>query len=316
MSFRLVVVRHYTALTTAARWVDADLILVNPGIPLEIFLPPADLEDIHFIGGRDHNGLNTGTFFLRVSQWSVHMLTKTLALPLNHPEIDLGNSMDQVAMSRIMGEDDGREEAAAKHPKNSKGEPESEEERSDRLARASAPYVFQPREWHNAYEFDHGFEGGAASNGYLLVHFPGMEERRWKHMDQWLDDLDRNQAAFDVPANESVYAMKIPEYWRLTRESRALVRRANATINALEDRNGEEGRRLRSVADALEAPLTNTTLEMPPGTDMLVMMTEAITPMRAALPPPTPAEREEEDAIRRKADPELMRQRQLNGHYV
>ena len=97
------------------RWVDADLILVNPSIPLEIFLPPSDMDDVHFLGGRDQNCLNTGTFFLRVSAWSVHMLTKALALPLTHPEIDLGNSMDQVAMAKIMGADYGTEEAAKQH---------------------------------------------------------------------------------------------------------------------------------------------------------------------------------------------------------
>lgn len=78
-----------------SRWFDADTVLLNSLIPLGTFLPPEDpYEDIHFIGGRDHYGLNTGTFFIRVSAWSIHMLTKALALPLLQPDVDLGDNMD------------------------------------------------------------------------------------------------------------------------------------------------------------------------------------------------------------------------------
>ena len=79
--------------------------LINPALPLSIFLPPVDLPyEVHYLGNKDHNGLNTGTFFLRISPWSVKMLTKAMSYPMWRPDVDLGVSMDQQAMTLIFNE--------------------------------------------------------------------------------------------------------------------------------------------------------------------------------------------------------------------
>lgn len=45
----------------------------------------------------DHNGLNTGAFYLRVSEWAVHYLIDIIALRTFKPEVKLKYS-DQSAM--------------------------------------------------------------------------------------------------------------------------------------------------------------------------------------------------------------------------
>lgn len=244
------------------------MILLNPSIPLESFLPPIDLaESIHFLRGRDHNGLNTGTFFLKVSAWSVHTLNKALGMPIYHPEIDLGNSFDQVAMSRVLSEDYGFEELTH-GGEHAEGTPA---DRTKRLVNLTRPFLMQPREWYNTYEFSHGYEGGDAQKGHLLVHFPGLEEQRGDHMDKWLDELARNQPAWDVPFDKSVYVELIPKYWGLVRESRKLVQTANETLAEL-DPHSEQYVRLREAADLCESPLTNTSYAIGPGEDLLARM--------------------------------------------
>jgi len=47
-------------------WVDSDVILANPNIKLEAFLPNENMNNIHFIISDDVNELNNGVFFLRV----------------------------------------------------------------------------------------------------------------------------------------------------------------------------------------------------------------------------------------------------------
>lgn len=104
------------------------------------------MEYIRFLSGRGHNSLITGAFFLRVSAWWVHILTKALALHLTNPEIDLGNRMDQVAMSLVMPEDYGLNEADAAVMRNTpQNEIRTETPREDNPAVSiSAAGMVQP----------------------------------------------------------------------------------------------------------------------------------------------------------------------------
>ncbi|KAI9882418.1 MAG: stress-responsive transcription factor hsf1 [Watsoniomyces obsoletus] len=166
-------------------WFDADSIIINPQIPLEAFLPPSDQEEgysnIHFIGNKDQSGLNTGTFFLRVHQWSVKLLAKTIMMPVFRPEVDLGFSVDQNAMAMLFNETEFREHV-----------------------------LWQPRIWCNTYEFSHGYEG---KKGRLLVHFPGMNDERWKLMGEWLEVIEKHAEDWKVDLKESMYPEEIKPYW-------------------------------------------------------------------------------------------------------
>lgn len=264
------------SMLTRDRWIDADLILVNPSVPLESFLPPTDLvESIHFLGGRDHNGLNTGTFFLRVSAWSVHMLNKAIGLAFYHPEIELGNSFDQVAMSHVLTNDYGFDEKAQEweHPN------ETISAKAKRLSVVTRPFLFQPREWYNTYEFKHGYEGGSATAGHLLVHFPGLEQDRWALMDAWLDRISHDAAVWDIPFANTVYASEVPKYWQLVREARALVKSANETLADMVPHSREYAQ-LRQHVDLCESPITNASYSIGPGQDLLRHMHGGISSLR------------------------------------
>jgi hypothetical protein len=71
------------------RWADADGLILNPNIPLSVFLAPPDLPQIHDVGNKDWNGFNAGVFFTRDHSWTVSMLTFTMSYPICHRDIRL-----------------------------------------------------------------------------------------------------------------------------------------------------------------------------------------------------------------------------------
>ncbi|KAI9825521.1 MAG: hypothetical protein M1819_000513 [Sarea resinae] len=184
-------------------WVDADSIIINQLLPVEIFLPPEDFSNVHFIGNKDQNGLNTGIFFIHVHEWSVRMLTKAMAFPMFHPDIDLGVSMDQVAMAYVFNETEFR-----------------------------SGVLYQPRPWFNTYEFHHGYEG---KKGDLLVHFPGLEDDRWRHMSSWLTTVETKPHEWDMELEKTTYPELISNYWKDLRDAREALITAEKIAPDYED---------------------------------------------------------------------------------
>lgn len=180
------------------RWVDADSIIINPAIPADIFLPPPDLSEIHFIASKDQNGLNTGIVFFHVHEWTINMLVETLAHPLYLPEIDLGRSADQEAMARVM--------------KKMSGGPQG---------RGYAEgMAYLPRPWINTYEWHHAYEG---KKGDMLVHFPGLEDDRWPHMANWLDIVEKTPLEWEVPLKDTGYVELTRDFWSKFRTARDIA---------------------------------------------------------------------------------------------
>jgi hypothetical protein len=200
--------------------VDADSIIINPLIPLEVFLPPYDFDYVHFVGNKDHNGLNTGTFFLRVHEWSVRMLAQTVAYPMFRPEVDLGFSADQEAMKLVF------KEPAFRHG-----------------------VLYQPRPWYNTYEFHHGYEG---NKGDLLVHFPGLEQDRWEHMSNWLDIVELRPHEWEMELDKTLYLEKIGNFWGLLREARLTLRVAEDYVSKPENVGGEMEGAIAQLRKVLE----------------------------------------------------------------
>lgn len=182
-------------------WFDADTIILNSRLAVEMFLPPDDgsYDHIHFIGTKDASGLNTGVFFLRVHEWSARMLTKTTGFPLFRPEIDLGRSADQQAMAMLFNETDFRHNV-----------------------------LFQPRIWYNTYEFSHGYEG---EKGRLLVHFPGLEQERWAHMEKWLRIVADTPEEWEADLADTMYPAEIETFWSELGSAREMLRRADDFVN-------------------------------------------------------------------------------------
>jgi hypothetical protein len=71
-------------------WHDRDTVLMNPQIPLDIFVPPEpEFSNIHMVVTKDRNGLNNGVFMMRVSQWSFKLFASALSIREYQPEIPL-----------------------------------------------------------------------------------------------------------------------------------------------------------------------------------------------------------------------------------
>jgi hypothetical protein len=69
-----------------------------------------------------------------------------------------------------------------------------------------------PRTWINSYEWEHGFEG---EPGSFMVHFAGLGATRLAHMAAaWLDELQRNQAKWEIPVENTSLKDETPEFWR------------------------------------------------------------------------------------------------------
>ncbi|ORX86232.1 hypothetical protein BCR32DRAFT_290208 [Anaeromyces robustus] len=80
-------------------WVDGDIILTNPNIKLETFLPTDN--NINFIAFADENSLNAGLFFLRVNSWSLNFLKRAISYLYYHPKKFL-KYLEQTAMNNIL----------------------------------------------------------------------------------------------------------------------------------------------------------------------------------------------------------------------
>lgn len=72
-------------------WHDRDTILVNPQIPLNIFVPPEEkgFGHVNLLVTKDRNGLNNGVFMVRVGQWAVKMFASVLSIREYRPDVVL-----------------------------------------------------------------------------------------------------------------------------------------------------------------------------------------------------------------------------------
>jgi hypothetical protein len=147
------------------------------------------LESVYALVTADHNGLNNGIFYLKVHPSSLDLLTKTIDYPLSNPDDDLGWFGEQAAMAKVIKSI----EAEYPDPKEPSG------------------IAWIPRTWINNYEWEHGFEG---EPGSFMVHFAGLAETRLAHMTAWLNELQRNQAKWEISLEDMPLKDAIPEFWK------------------------------------------------------------------------------------------------------
>jgi hypothetical protein len=185
--------------------VDADSIILNPAMPVDAFLPPADMKHVHMISSRDQNGLNAGILLFRVDLWTVNFLTETLGYPLFQPDKELGPGQEQEAMNRILKRPAASEQ---KRPYNEGN-------------------VFMPRKWINTYEFHFAYEG---KQGDMLVHFPGLEDDKSPHMADWLKRLETTPNEWEVPLEKTEYPKMVAAFWKQYRAAYDAAKAAEEEI--------------------------------------------------------------------------------------
>lgn len=173
-------------------WHDADCVLMNHNVPLELFLPPSGWEHIHWLVANDLSGLNAGIYFIRVHEWAVHFLAASLSYPLYNPERWLIHD-EQTAQDLLL-----REERWSNHT------------------------LHMPQRWFNAYhnfgrdsdippEWD--WTNGYAEPGDMLVHLPGTGNFRSSLMDELLDQKREEPDKYAPPLEQTSYEADVQAFW-------------------------------------------------------------------------------------------------------
>jgi len=185
-------------------WFNVDTIILNQNIPWSIFLPPNGFDHISVLGTKDHAGFDSRVWFLRVNEWSVHMLADAVALSASRPGIILaGSDDDQNALKRVLNESDNR-----KH------------------------VLYEPTDWFNSYDKPHGRPSrGTApvTKGNLLVQFSEYQGNdKSSAMGRWLARLDNNETfdALQVPLSEMTLPSRIEDFWTSLKSARKIMQKA------------------------------------------------------------------------------------------
>lgn len=174
-------------------WVDADTIILNPHIPIEVFLPPPgpEFDTTHLLYSNDWNGLNNGVFPVRVNQWSVQLFSAITSFRHYRPDESLV-FRDQSAMNTLMQE-----------PEFAKS------------------VVQAPQRWFNAYQGEHNetLAPFQVRRGDLLVHFAGVGNRE-ERMGYWLDRAEQHLEDWEVPVKSTSYPQEARDFWDQQRDHR------------------------------------------------------------------------------------------------
>ncbi|KAF2179427.1 glycosyltransferase family 34 protein [Zopfia rhizophila CBS 207.26] len=170
-------------------WHDRDTILMNPQLPLDIFIPPEpQFSNIHMLVTNDRHGLNNGVFMVRVSQWAFKLFASALSIREYQPEIPLKYT-EQSGMEEVI-----------KRPWWAKS------------------VVLVPQRWFNGFppsgaKNDHR-SARVAPPGALLIHFASNRDGlRPERMAHWHEIAKNRTIEWDRPANETLYLKEIAEYW-------------------------------------------------------------------------------------------------------
>ncbi|KAF2212554.1 glycosyltransferase family 34 protein, partial [Cercospora zeae-maydis SCOH1-5] len=167
-------------------WVDADTVLLNPHIPIDVFLPPpgSEFDDIHLVYANDWNGLNNGVFPVRVNQWAVNLFSAIVSFRHYRPTDPLV-FRDQSAMDSLLHDP------------------------------AFSPHVVQaPQRWFNAYQGEHNetLAPFQLRRGDFLVHFAGVPNRE-ERMIHWLNRAEQHLDDWEVPLKSTSYPQEARDFW-------------------------------------------------------------------------------------------------------
>ncbi|KAG5991517.1 hypothetical protein E4U43_004008 [Claviceps pusilla] len=171
-------------------WFDADTIILNYNVPLEIFCPPQGddaLKKIDVLIADDWNGLNNGIFGIRVSRYSAELFAGILAFRDFEPDTSLPFE-DQSAMENLL-----------KRRKS-----------VNRVAKV-------PQRWFNAYATEDIKPGPSwVHPGDLLVHFAGVGDRPTQ-MNKWADKSEKLSYKWNTPLTQTTYPEEIDRFWNRTK---------------------------------------------------------------------------------------------------
>lgn len=177
-------------------WIDADVVLMNQNIPLEIFLPVDEWDDIHCLVTNDFHGLNNGVFFLKVHEWSVWLMSAVLSTTVYQPKVKLRWG-DQTALERQL--------ATQRFMHQTRHVPQ-------RWFNAFAGYRGKPDP--DPWKKQNPWTAFGVKEGDLLVHFPAHYDVRARRMNTWMDVAEAHEPPWEVPLQNTTYMEEIDRYWK------------------------------------------------------------------------------------------------------
>ena len=169
-----------------SRWFDADTVIMNPNIPLSIFLPPpTSFSHVHILVTNDFNGLNNGVFPIRVSAVSVELMSAVVSFRTYKPDTRL-QFRDQSALDMTL-----------KTPRFRKNA------------------VYLPQRWFNSYqgELNETIAPFQIRRGDFLVHFAGVGNRDIR-MGVWMDRAEQHLPEWEIDLVHTSYPSEAKEFWR------------------------------------------------------------------------------------------------------
>ena len=181
---------------------DSDTILLNPHVPWDAFLPPEDrFSDINVVATKDWNGFNAGVFFLRVTEWTLKMLSQVVGYKMLRPEVELGPNVEQSCFRHVFTHDGFRE-----------------------------PVVYFPVRFFNTFEQSWG-KMPPPQPGEILIHFSGMKGDKYKSMGKYFEILEQKPESLQIPFEETFYPTEIEAFWRRLNEARVIAQRAKTVLS-------------------------------------------------------------------------------------
>ncbi|KAF2469813.1 uncharacterized protein BDR25DRAFT_288241 [Lindgomyces ingoldianus] len=200
---------------------EPSVVLLNSRVPLRVFLPPTEdiFDDVTLILAKpDGKAISTSTFFIRVSESSLQILTRALSSflqpVLSESGVDPSDSILQVILKE--------------HPYQEKA-------------------LYQPAHWYNSVVTNNGF----ISEDDLLVRFPiDLQGKRWKLMDDLLTSLPFNHLRFSKPIEDTRYATEPQRFWESVMEAKQVLEKAEENMGG--DGQEELSRRAQKLKDRIE----------------------------------------------------------------
>jgi len=118
-------------------WADSDVMITNPNIKLETFIPTDD--NVNFIAATDRHGLNAGAFMLRVHPWTLDYIDRAISFAYYYKK--KLKYADQTSLNNVLVMD-----------------------------KEHSHYVVVPQHWFNNYP-------GMIQPGDFLAHFAGFKDK-------------------------------------------------------------------------------------------------------------------------------------------
>lgn len=197
-------------------WVDPDTLVLNPQVPLELFIPPLD-EEINIVATHDDNGyFNGGVFFMRVDPWTLEFLVEVLAVPITDRQHHVSLNKDHAALEQIM-----------------------------ESSRFRNRVTYQPRTWFNAFDSNRTYEG---EPGDMLVHLLDVGADKWMRMDRYLSEVTSAVNPHEIPLDQTEYVSRVEGFWGRMKDTRRILKEAKDKEKG-HDAVKEAVRRLRFALD-------------------------------------------------------------------